>query len=368
MSKVFIFFIILLIESRLGATTTFALDNCSGLTTDPSNILSNTSKVKFTINVGNNKAFSKWRIKFVCGLNSDEVDANLEGSDSISAERTNSVFHPCEFSLDNPHQISVKAVVNNTPIDQCTANYIVKETAKQCSLTIDPKEGITSATTLSISGSNLASGSKYKIFFDDKGIDVLGGFVDEGSFTGQQVPQSLVIPGFHHIDIRILKGLSSLPIIGINPFDIVNFGPPLCSAFFTVGTADNPGSFITSGAPTANKGPFAVGGGKSCDNENNPDHPSIKTAIGCIHTNPIDLIKDLLKFSTGISGGLAFLMMLLGAFQMITSAGNPETLQAGRDRFQSAIIGLLFVIFAVLLLKIIGVDILGLGEQFGFKP
>lgn len=97
-----------------------------------------------------------------------------------------------------------------------------------------------------------------------------------------------------------------------------------------------------------------------CDNGT-----GIKTAIGCVHTSPVGFIKDFLRFIIGISGGLAFLLMLLGAFQMVTSAGNPETLQAGRDRFQSAIIGLLFVIFAVLLLQIIGVGILDLGKQFG---
>lgn len=90
----------------------------------------------------------------------------------------------------------------------------------------------------------------------------------------------------------------------------------------------------------------------------NLNDPGIATAIGCIHTNPAEFVKDLMKFVVGISGGLAFLMMLLGAFQMLTSAGNPETLSAGRDRLTSAVIGLLFVIFAILLLQIIGVDIL----------
>lgn len=99
----------------------------------------------------------------------------------------------------------------------------------------------------------------------------------------------------------------------------------------------------------------------------NKENPGIRTAIGCIHTSPVGFIKDFLKFIIGIAGGLAFLMMLLGAFQMLTSAGNPDTLAAGKDRLTSAIIGLLFVIFSVLLLQIIGVDILGLGEQFGFK-
>lgn len=104
-------------------------------------------------------------------------------------------------------------------------------------------------------------------------------------------------------------------------------------------------------------------GGIPCGND--PKNPGFVTAIGCIHTSPAGFVKDFLKFIIGISGGLAFLMMILGAFQMLTSAGNPETLQAGRDRLQSAIIGLLFVIFAVLLMQIIGVGILNIP---GFKP
>lgn len=105
------------------------------------------------------------------------------------------------------------------------------------------------------------------------------------------------------------------------------------------------------------------GGGDPCNDKERGS--AIKTAIGCIHTNPAEFIKDFLTFILGISGGLAFLLMLLGVFQMLTSAGNPETWSAGRDRLQSAIIGLLFIIFSVLLLRIIGVDILGLGKQFG---
>jgi len=43
---------------------------------------------------------------------------------------------------------------------------------------------------------------------------------------------------------------------------------------------------------------------------------------------------------------------------MLTSAGNPDTLAAGKSRLTSAVIGLLIVIFATLLLQIIGFDIL----------
>ncbi len=103
-------------------------------------------------------------------------------------------------------------------------------------------------------------------------------------------------------------------------------------------------------------------GGDPCGN---PANPGFKTAIGCIHTSPVTLTRDVLTFVAAISGGLAFLMMLLGAFQMLTSQGNPDSLNAGRERLTSAVIGLLFVIFSVLLLRVIGVDILGLGKFFG---
>ena len=94
--------------------------------------------------------------------------------------------------------------------------------------------------------------------------------------------------------------------------------------------------------------------GKRCGE----DEPGILTAIGCVRTSPVGFTKDFLRFMLGIGGGLAFLMMLLGAFQMLTSAGNPDTLHAGRERLTSAIIGLLIIIFSVLLLQIVGVGIL----------
>ena len=107
------------------------------------------------------------------------------------------------------------------------------------------------------------------------------------------------------------------------------------------------------------RGQCTKAGGEKCSSID-LKNPGIQTAIGCIHTNPAELAKDILKFAIGIGGGLAFLMMLLGAFQMLTSAGNPDSLKAGQERLTSAVIGLLFVIFATLFLQIIGVDILKL--------
>jgi hypothetical protein len=84
------------------------------------------------------------------------------------------------------------------------------------------------------------------------------------------------------------------------------------------------------------------------------------TAIGCIQTDPSKFFSTLLTFGISIAGGIAFLLILLGGFQILTSSGNPEQLNAGKELVGSAITGLLLIIFSVFFLKIIGVDILGI--------
>ena len=91
-----------------------------------------------------------------------------------------------------------------------------------------------------------------------------------------------------------------------------------------------------------------------------PDGTSINTAIGCIPTDPGALFTKFFKFGIGIAGGIAFLLILFGGFQILTSAGNPEQMNEGKELVSSAIAGLLLIIFSVFLLKMIGVTILGI--------
>jgi len=90
------------------------------------------------------------------------------------------------------------------------------------------------------------------------------------------------------------------------------------------------------------------------------------TALGCIPTDPRDFVAWLLARAIGIGGGIAFLLMIWGGFQVITAAGDPDRLNAGKEIITSAIAGLLLIIFSLFLLELIGVDILGL-EEVGFK-
>ncbi len=92
---------------------------------------------------------------------------------------------------------------------------------------------------------------------------------------------------------------------------------------------------------------------------NNND--GINTAIGCI---PIDsglsFAEWFLPKLLGIMGGIAFLLMIYGAFLMITSAGDAEKIKAGQETITSALTGLIFAIFSLFILRLIGVDILNI--------
>jgi hypothetical protein len=93
------------------------------------------------------------------------------------------------------------------------------------------------------------------------------------------------------------------------------------------------------------------------------DGVSINTAVGCIPVANTDaFIGFLLSWGIGIAGGMAFLLILFAGFQITTSGGDPKKLQAGKELLTSAIAGLLLLIFSVFILRLVGVDILGLPE------
>lgn len=93
---------------------------------------------------------------------------------------------------------------------------------------------------------------------------------------------------------------------------------------------------------------------------------NVWTALGCIPTNSLNaFIRWALNKIVFVASGIAFLLMVFGAIQILTSAGNPEKVKAGSELITSALSGLLFIILSFFLLKLIGVDILqipGLGK------
>lgn len=86
--------------------------------------------------------------------------------------------------------------------------------------------------------------------------------------------------------------------------------------------------------------------------------PGVWTAIGCIPNNSEEVIVSLIKFAMGMAGGIAFLIMLYGSFVIVTAGGNPEKVAGGQQTITAAAMGLLTIIFAAVILNIIGVQII----------
>lgn len=87
----------------------------------------------------------------------------------------------------------------------------------------------------------------------------------------------------------------------------------------------------------------------------------INTAIGCIPIGDTNAFAGwILGWAVGIGGGIAFLLIVYASFMVMTSKGMPDRLKAGHELLTSAISGLIMLIFAIFILKYIGIDILGL--------
>ena len=84
----------------------------------------------------------------------------------------------------------------------------------------------------------------------------------------------------------------------------------------------------------------------------------LDTGIRPFNLEPAGLIRGLFAVLMSISGGIALLMIIRSGYQIVTSQGEAEKLKEARERLISAIVGLLFLIFSLVILETIGVDIL----------
>jgi len=95
-----------------------------------------------------------------------------------------------------------------------------------------------------------------------------------------------------------------------------------------------------------------------CSNRNNGKCTQIMTAIGPIDTSPEGFIGSIFKIILSLSGFAAVIIIIYSGYRLITSQGDKEKIQGARETITSAILGLLFIIFSIFILELIGVDIL----------
>lgn len=81
------------------------------------------------------------------------------------------------------------------------------------------------------------------------------------------------------------------------------------------------------------------------------------TAVGCIKRDPKSIVQRFVELGLGLGGGVCLLMTIAGGFLLTTSQGNPKQADEAKEMITSAVIGLLFIIFSVVILQFIGVTI-----------
>ncbi len=91
----------------------------------------------------------------------------------------------------------------------------------------------------------------------------------------------------------------------------------------------------------------------------NSGDPRVNTALGCIPVGTTGQFMEwLLPYVFGITGGIAFLLMVKGFIDITMSSGDPKKVAEASSGITAALSGLLISIFAIFLLRLIAVDIL----------
>lgn len=88
------------------------------------------------------------------------------------------------------------------------------------------------------------------------------------------------------------------------------------------------------------------------------DCPEIDTAIGSIKVDVTGFIARLFSIVLSIAGVAAISLIVYSGYRLLISRGNKEMIQGARETLTAAIVGLLFIVFSLVILSVIGGDIL----------
>lgn len=93
---------------------------------------------------------------------------------------------------------------------------------------------------------------------------------------------------------------------------------------------------------------------------------SVRSGLGItFETSAQGIGKGLLGILITIGGAVAFIIIIITGYRLMTSGGDPEKIKAAREQLTSAIVGLLFIIFSIAILSFLGFDVLhipGIGK------
>ena len=84
------------------------------------------------------------------------------------------------------------------------------------------------------------------------------------------------------------------------------------------------------------------------------------TSIGTFRTDIVGFVTDIFSLFLSFGGFAATAIIVFAGYQLLTSRGDKERIQAARERITSAIVGLIFIVLSLFLLSLIAGGILKL--------
>lgn len=98
-----------------------------------------------------------------------------------------------------------------------------------------------------------------------------------------------------------------------------------------------------------------------CFNSCMKDGKGVWTSLGCFSSDFYTLIKEkVFGYGVGLAGFFSFMCIIYSSFLIQTSAGSAEKIKKAQEMLTSCIMGLILIIFSIFVLKLIGINILGI--------
>lgn len=79
----------------------------------------------------------------------------------------------------------------------------------------------------------------------------------------------------------------------------------------------------------------------------------VYTDFGCVPNDPIGFVEKFYGIGLSVIGMVAVLFLIIGGYQILTSQGNPEKLQKGREYILYSILGVLLAVFGFVFVQIV---------------
>jgi hypothetical protein len=81
--------------------------------------------------------------------------------------------------------------------------------------------------------------------------------------------------------------------------------------------------------------------------------PNCPQGLRCTDQNINELIAYVINILLGVAFGIAVLFLIIGGFWYITSAGNEETAEKGKNTAVNAIIGIVIIILSYVIVNVV---------------